>query len=159
MKFTVIAVGRIKDKWIKEGIAEYSDRLKRFGKLEIIEIPDEKIPENLSEKEMKIAMDREGKRILARWPAGAWAAALSPSGDQLGSRGLSDQMERKMVSGTNHFLFLIGGSNGLSDEVLQKADRTLSFGKHTFPHQLFRIMLLEQIYRTQKIRAGETYHK
>lgn len=159
MKISIIAVGKIKDRWLRDGIDEFAKRLKRFGRLDIIEVPDEKVTEGCSEKELAIAMEKEGGRILSKWPADAWSAALSPGGDQLGSEGLSKLMDRQMVSGTSHFLFIVGGSNGLPDTVLKKADRRLSFGDHTFPHQLFRVMLLEQIYRAMKIRAGETYHK
>ena len=159
MRISIIAVGKIRDRWIRDGIDEYAGRLRRFGRLDIIEVADEKVPDGYSEKEVGLAMEKEGERILSRWPADAWAAALSPRGDQLGSEGLSRLMDQRMISGTNHFLFVIGGSNGLSEEVLKKGDRRLSFGGHTFPHQLFRVMLLEQIYRGMKIRAGETYHK
>ncbi len=159
MKITVIAVGKIKDRWIKDGIDEYTKRLKRFAKLEIIEIPDEKVPDSFSEKDVLRAIDREGERILSRWPSGAWAMAMSPTGKQLGSKGLADLLGKQTVSGTNHFLYIIGGSNGLSEQILKKANQKLSFGSHTFPHQLFRVMLLEQVYRAEKIRAGETYHK
>lgn len=159
MKVSIIAVGKIKDRWISDGIAEYAKRLKRFVQLNLIEIPDERVPDSMSKKQILQAMDREGEKILSRWPADAWALALSPKGEQLGSEGLAAMIGKRTVSGVNHFLFIIGGSNGLSEKVLKKANRKLSFGSHTFPHQLFRVMLLEQIYRAEKIRAGETYHK
>ena len=159
MRITIIAVGKIRDRWISEGISEYARRLKRFARLEIVEIPDEKVPESYSEKDIAGALEKEGEKILARWPGSAWSAALCPKGDQLGSEGLAELIGRRCVSGSSHFLFIIGGSNGLSPGVLKRSDRRLSFGNHTFPHQLFRIMLLEQIYRAEKIRAGETYHK
>ena len=159
MKVTLITVGRIRDQWIRDGLDEYSKRLKRFCRLEILEIPDRKVPESFSEKEITLAVNAEGERILQKWPADCWSIALTPGGKQLGSEGLARLLDARMVSGTSHFLFLVGGSNGLSDQVLKKADSRLSFGSHTFPHQLFRVMLLEQIYRAQKIRSGETYHK
>ncbi len=159
MRFTIIAAGKIRDKWINEGIAEYSKRLKRFGKLEIIEIPDEKVPEKFSEKEILQAVEKEGKKMLARWPSDAWGIAMDLQGDAPGSEGLADLLSRRGVAGTHHVVFAIGGSNGLSSEVLKKCRKKISFGPNTFPHQLFRLMLLEQIYRARKIMAGETYHK
>ncbi len=154
MKITIIAVGKIKEDWINKGIAEYSKRLKRFVTLDIIEVPDE--PEG---KNSLQASEKEGEKILAKLPRSARIYALSPSGDQLGSKGLANLISKQAVDGISHFVFIIGGSRGLSPAVLESAHKRLSFGKHTFPHQLFRVMLLEQIYRAQKIRAGETYHK
>lgn len=159
MRITIIAAGKIRDKWINEGIVEYSKRLKRFGRLEIIEIQDEKVPEKYSEKETVKAVNREGQKMLARWPAEAWGIALDPRGKTIGSEGLADLLSRRAVAGTHHVVFTIGGSNGLSGEVLTKCRKKISFGPNIFPHQLFRVMLLEQVYRARKIMAGETYHK
>jgi 23S rRNA (pseudouridine1915-N3)-methyltransferase len=159
MRTTIIAVGRIREKWISDGIGEYSERLKRFGRLEIIELPDEKVPERYSGKETAQAVAREGVRILSRWPAGAWGVAMDPRGQQLGSEGLADLIARRAVEGSSHMLYIIGGSNGISAEVLNCCGSRISFGPNTFPHQLFRVMLLEQLYRAAKIAAGETYHK
>ncbi len=159
MRITIIAAGKIRDKWINEGIAEYTKRLKRFGKLEIIEIADEKVPEKYSGKETLQAVGREGKKMLSRWPSDAWGIAMDLKGDTPGSEGLAELLSRRAVAGTHHVIFAIGGSNGLSDEVLAKCRKRISFGPNTFPHQLFRLMLLEQIYRARKIMAGETYHK
>ncbi|MCK5735456.1 MAG: 23S rRNA (pseudouridine(1915)-N(3))-methyltransferase RlmH, partial [Spirochaetaceae bacterium] len=147
MRITIIAAGKIRDKWINEGIAEYTKRLKRFGKLEIIEVRDEKVPEKYSAKEIAQAVNREGKKMLARWPSDAWGIAMYLGGDTPGSEGLADLLSRRAVAGTHHIVFAIGGSNGLSDEVLGKCRKKISFGPNTFPHQLFRVMLLEQIYR------------
>ena len=159
MRITIIAAGKIRDKWINEGIAEYSKRLKRFGRLEIIEVQDEKVPEKYSEKETEKAVNREGQKILARWPSDTWGIALDPRGETIGSEGLADLLSRQAVAGTHHVVFAIGGSNGLSGEVLTKCRKKISFGPNIFPHQLFRVMLLEQVYRARKIMAGETYHK
>jgi 23S rRNA (pseudouridine1915-N3)-methyltransferase len=159
MRITIIAAGKIRDKWINEGISEYTKRLKRFGKLEVIEIADEKVPEKYSEKEIIQAVNREGKKMLARWPSDAWGIAMDLRGETPGSEGLADMLSRRAVAGTHHVAFVIGGSNGLSEEVLARCRKKISFGPNTFPHQLFRLMLLEQIYRARKIMAGETYHK
>ena len=159
MRITIIAAGKIRDKWINEGIAEYTKRLKRFGKLEIIEIADEKVPEKYSGKETVQAVNREGAKMLSRWPTDAWGIAMDLKGDTPGSEGLADLLSRRAVAGTHHVIFAIGGSNGLSDEVLAKCRKRISFGPNTFPHQLFRLLLMEQIYRARKIMAGETYHK
>ncbi len=159
MRITIIAAGKIRDKWINEGIAEYSKRLKRFGKFEIIEIADEKVPEKYSAKEITQAVNKEGMKMLARWPSDAWGIAMDIGGEVPGSKGLANLLARRGVAGTHHVVFAIGGSNGLSGEVLSKCRKRISFGPNTFPHQLFRVMLLEQIYRASKIMAGETYHK
>lgn len=156
---TVIAAGKIKDKWINDGMAEYQKRLKRFGRLEIVEVPDEKVPEKYSDKETAQAVEREGQKMLARWPADAWGIALDPQGKTIGSEGLARLLAERGVAGTHHVAFIIGGSNGLSPEVLSRCQKRISFGPNIFPHQLFRVMLLEQIYRARKIMAGETYHK
>lgn len=159
MKMTVIVAGKIRDKWILDGVAEYQKRLKRFGRLEIIEIPDEKVPEKYSEKETAQAVGREGQKMLSRWPADAWGIALDPGGVAIGSEGLAKLLAKRGVAGTHHVVFAVGGSNGLAPEVLSRCQKSISFGPNIFPHQLFRVMLLEQIYRARKIMAGETYHK
>ncbi len=154
MKITLIAVGKIREDWINQGIAEYSKRLRRFVSLDIIEVPDEPEGKNASR-----SMEKEAEKILGRIPPNGWICTLTPSGEQLGSEGLAEMISRQTVNGISHFIFIIGGSRGLAPAVLQRSQKKLSFGKHTFPHQLFRVMLLEQIYRAEKIRAGETYHK
>jgi 23S rRNA (pseudouridine1915-N3)-methyltransferase len=159
MKITVIAAGKIRDNWINDGMAEYTKRLKRFGSLEIIEVPDEKVPEKYSEKETAQAVEREGRKMLTRWPGDAWGIAMDLRGETLGSEGLAGLLSRRAVAGTHHVVFVIGGSNGLSPAVLAKCQKRVSFGPNTFPHQLFRVMLLEQLYRARKIMARETYHK
>ncbi|MCK5248320.1 MAG: 23S rRNA (pseudouridine(1915)-N(3))-methyltransferase RlmH, partial [Spirochaetaceae bacterium] len=118
MRITIIAAGKIRDTWINEGISEYTKRLKRFGKLEIVEVPDEKVPEKYSEKEIIQAVSREGRKMLARLPSDNWGIALDPRGETIGSEGLADLLSRRAVAGTHHVVFVIGGSNGLSGEVL-----------------------------------------
>ena len=159
MKITVIAAGKIKEKWVKEGIEEYTGRLKRFASVNIIEIADEKVPEKFSEKEIQKALEKEAEKIIKKIPTGSWTAALSPNGRTTGSKELADLLKEKKNSGVSHFVFIIGSSNGLSEKVLNKCASIISFGPNVFPHQLFRIFLLEQLYRAEKINAGHTYHK
>ena len=159
MKITIIAVGKIKEKYIKQGIKEFKKRLSNYTKLSIIEIPDEKAPENLSEKEMEIVKDTEGENILKKLDNYSYVIALDKDGDQLSSIDFANKIKKLTVQGNSSFTFIIGGSLGLSDEVLKKSNLKLSFSKMTFPHQLFRLILLEQVYRTFRINRGEPYHK
>ncbi|HHY90435.1 MAG TPA: 23S rRNA (pseudouridine(1915)-N(3))-methyltransferase RlmH [Clostridiales bacterium] len=159
MNITVIAVGKIKEKYIQEGIKEFAKRLSRYCTLEIIEIDDEKAPENLSEREKEIVKEKEGNRIISKIPQNSFIISLEIKGEQLSSKELSKKLEKLMVSGINHITFIIGGSLGLSKDVLNRSDYKLSFSKLTFPHQLMRLILLEQIYRSWKIMKKEPYHK
>ncbi|MDT8299081.1 MAG: 23S rRNA (pseudouridine(1915)-N(3))-methyltransferase RlmH [Spirochaetaceae bacterium] len=159
MKVTVMAAGKIKESWISEGITEFTKRLRRFVNLSIIEITDEKVPESYSEKQISQAVEREGRKMLDRWPSDALGIAMDPGGRSVGSEGLAKLMDRWAVNGTSHLVFVIGGSNGISPEVVNLCREKISFGPHVFPHQLFRVMLLEQIYRARKIIAKEPYHK
>ena len=159
MKITVIAVGKIKERYFTGAIEEYAKRLSRFCRLELVEVPDEKTPDGAgAAQELKIR-EREGARILQKLPAGSYVIALAIDGKQPDSVELSRQMERWNVGGISHLTFLIGGSLGLSPEVLDRADERLSFSRMTFPHQLMRVILLEQIYRSYMIRSGAPYHK
>ena len=158
MKITVICVGKIKEKYFTAAIDEYSKRLSRFAKLEIIEIKDEKIPDNASLKEEIQIKEKEGKGILSAIKDGAYVAALCIEGKEHASEELAAKIEKISMS-SSHIVFIIGGSLGLSDEVKNRADIKLSFGKMTLPHQLMRVVLLEQIYRCFKINNNETYHK
>lgn len=159
MNITIIAVGKIKEKYIQEGIKEFSKRLSRYCFLNIIEVDDEKAPENLSPKDMEIIKAKEGEKILAKIPQNSFIISLEINGKQLSSEELSRKMEDLMISGINHISFIIGGSIGLSDEVIIRSNFRLSFSKMTFPHQLMRLILLEQIYRGFKIMKNEPYHK
>ena len=159
MKITIIAVGKIKEKYIKQGIKEFKKRLSNYTKLNIIEIPDEKAPENLSEKEMEIVKDTEGENILKKLDNYSYVIALDKDGDQLSRIDFANKIKKLTVQGNSSFTFIIGGSLGLSDEVLKKSNLKLSFSKMTFPHQLFRLILLEQVYRAFRINRGEPYHK
>lgn len=159
MKITLITVGKIKEKYFTDAIAEYAKRLSRYCKLEIIEVADEKTPDNASEGLENQIKEKEGERIFSKVPDNAYVVALAIDGKQLSSEELADKMEKWNVNGVSHLVFIIGGSLGLTQKVLNRADYSLSFSKMTFPHQLMRVVLLEQIYRSFRIRNHEPYHK
>jgi len=159
MKITIITVGKIKEKYLKDAIAEYSKRLSKYCKLEIVEVTDEKTPDNASELVENSIRSKEAERILKYVKDDAYVITLEINGKQLTSEELADKVEKLGVQGTSHIIFIIGGSIGLGEEVLQKSDYALSFSKMTFPHQLMRVILLEQIYRSYRIISGEPYHK
>ena len=158
MKITIVAVGKIKEKFFAQAIDEYKKRLSRYCNVEIVEVPDEKAPESMSEKQEEKVKLVEGERILKNIKEG-FIVALAIEGKQLASEELAKLIEEKKTGGVSHITFIIGGSLGLSKEVLERADMLLSFSKMTFPHMLMRVILLEQIYRAHKISAGEPYHK
>ena len=159
MKITLITVGKIKEKYFTDAIAEYAKRLSRYCKLEIVEVADEKTPDNASEGLENQIKEKEGERILSKVPDNAYVVALAIDGKQLSSEELADKMEKWNVNGVSHLVFIIGGSLGLTQKVLNRADYSLSFSKMTFPHQLMSVILLEQIYRSYRIMKGEPYHK
>lgn len=159
MKITLITVGKIKEKYFTDAIAEYAKRLSRYCKLEIIEVADEKTPDNASEGLENQIKEKEGERIFSKVPDNAYVVSLAIDGKQLSSEELADKMEKWNVNGVSHLVFIIGGSLGLTQKVLNRADYSLSFSKMTFPHQLMRVILLEQIYRSFRIRNHEPYHK
>ena len=158
-RYSILAVGKIKEPFYRQAIAEFEKRLGKYIKLTIIEIQDEKTPENASVQEQKIILDKEGARLMKQIPANAYVIALAIQGRQLDSMQLSEMVQSLGVGGTSHIVFLIGGSLGLADTVLKNADLQLSFSKMTFPHQLMRIILLEQVYRSMRIIHHEPYHK
>ena len=159
MNINIVCVGKIKEKYLKLGIDEFKKRLSKYCKLDIIELDDEKAPENLSDKEINIIKDKEGKKILSKVRANSYVIALAIDGKNISSEELADTMKNLAVRGNSNITFIIGGSLGLSDEVLSRADYKLSFSKMTFPHQLMRLILLEQVYRAYRINNGEPYHK
>ena len=159
MKVTVIGVGRLKEKYWQLAIDEYSKRLGKYIKLNIIEVADEKAPENLSVAEAQIVKKSEGERILKNIKSDMYVIALAIEGKMLTSEELSGFLNERMVRGDGNIAFVIGGSLGLSSEVMERADYKLSFSKMTFPHQLMRVILLEQIYRSYRIINNEPYHK
>ena len=159
MRISIICVGKIKEKYLKLGIDEFKKRLSKYCKLEIIELDDEKAPENLSDKEMLMIKEKEGKKILSKIKDNSYVIALAIDGKNLSSEELADTINNLGVRANSHIVFIIGGSLGLSDEILSRANYKLSFSKMTFPHQLMRLILLEQVYRAYRINSGEPYHK
>ena len=159
MKITILCVGKIKEKFYRDAIAEYEKRLSRYCKLEIVEVADEKTPDNASELVERQIKEKEADRMEKYLKEGAFVCALAIDGKQLDSVELSEKIEQLGTGGTSHIIFLIGGSLGMSDELLKKADMKLSFSKMTFPHQLMRVILLEQVYRAYRIMNHEPYHK
>lgn len=159
MNITIISVGKLKEKYLKLGIEEFSKRLSKYCKLDMIELDDEKCPENLSEKDMEIVKNKEGQKILSKVKSNSYVIALAIDGKNLSSEELADTMSKLAVRGNSHITFIIGGSLGLADEVLKRADYKLSFSKMTFPHQMMKLILLEQVYRVFRINNNEPYHK
>ena len=159
MKITILAVGKIKEAFYREAVAEFQKRLRRYVKLEIIETADEKTPEDASALENSRIRELEGERLLKYIRTDAYVTALAIEGKMLDSEGLSEKIKMLGVNGVSHIVFVIGGSLGLSEAVLKRADLQLSFSKMTFPHQLMRVILLEQIYRSYRIINHEPYHK
>ena len=159
MNITIITVGKLKEKYLKQGIEEYLKRLTAYAKVEIIELPDEKAPETLSDIEMIQIKDKEGERILSKINPDAHVIALAIEGKMKTSEELADTIDKLGTYGKTKITFVIGGSLGLSQQVMKRADEALSFSKMTFPHQLMRLILVEQIYRAYRIIRGEPYHK
>lgn len=159
MKITLLTVGKIKEKYFAMAIDEYKKRLGRYANLEIIEVADEKTPDGASEKEEAMIKAKEGERLIAKLKDRAYVIALAIDGKMYDSVGLSRHIDDLALKGQSHLVFIIGGSLGLSDNVLKLANEKLSFSKMTFPHQLMRVILLEQVYRAFKISCREPYHK
>ncbi len=159
MNISIVTVGKLKEKYLKQGIEEYTKRLSAYAKIDIIEIPDEKAPETLSEQEMLQVKGKEGERILAKVPDDAHVIALAIEGKMNSSEELADTLDKLATYGKSKIVFVIGGSLGLSKDVMKRANDTLSFSKMTFPHQLMRLILVEQVYRAFRINRGEPYHK
>lgn len=163
MKITILCVGKIKEKFYRDAIEEYAKRLTRYCKLEIIEVADEKTPDGASAAEEMQIRQKEGERVLARLEkcrqSSSYVMALAIDGRELDSVELSQKLEKLVTDGISHVIFLIGGSLGMSKELLAAADFKLSFSRMTFPHQLMRVILLEQIYRGYRIMNREPYHK
>ncbi|QMS84720.1 23S rRNA (pseudouridine(1915)-N(3))-methyltransferase RlmH [Candidatus Xianfuyuplasma coldseepsis] len=159
MNITIIAVGKIKENYLNQGIEEYTKRLSSYAKLNIIEVKDEKAPESLSTKEQDQVKDKEGDKILAKIPSDSYVIALTIKGHAFSSEELANKIEDIKTYNSSHITFIIGGSLGLSNSVLRKTDLELSFSSFTFPHQLMRLILLEQLYRSFRINNNEPYHK
>ncbi|NLL01105.1 MAG: 23S rRNA (pseudouridine(1915)-N(3))-methyltransferase RlmH [Clostridiales bacterium] len=159
MKISLICVGKLKERFLTMGVDEFKKRLGRYCNLDIIELPDEKTPDNASSSMEEAIKNKEGERILKVLKDDSYCIALVIMGKMLSSEELAEHMEKLFVSGKSHISFVIGGSLGLSDNVLRRADYHLSFSKMTFPHQLMRLLLVEQIYRAYRIINKEPYHK
>ena len=159
MNITLITVGKIKEKYLKDAIAEYSKRLSKYCKLEIVEVADEKTPDQASENVERQIRQKEGERILRYVKDDAYVFTLEIGGTMLDSVAFAKKMETLGIQGKSHLIFIIGGSIGLGEEVLRRSDYALSFSKMTFPHQLMRVILLEQVYRGYRIIEGAPYHK
>lgn len=159
MRITILCVGKIKEKFYRDAIAEYEKRLSRYCKFEVIEVADEKTPDHASDTEETMIKNKEADRMEKYLKDSSYVIALAIDGKQLDSVQLSGKLESLGTSGTSHIIFVIGGSLGLSDRILNRADYKLSFSKMTFPHQLMRVILSEQIYRSYRIMNHEPYHK
>lgn len=159
MKITILTVGKIKEAFYREAAAEFQKRLSRYVKLEIIEVPDEKTPEEASDREKEKIVELEGARLMKYIRPDMYVIALAIEGRMLDSIEFSEKIRLLGVNGTSHIAFVIGGSLGLAGSICRRADVKLSFSKMTFPHQLMRVILLEQIYRSYRIMNHEPYHK
>ncbi|AMK57252.1 23S rRNA (pseudouridine(1915)-N(3))-methyltransferase RlmH [Bifidobacterium angulatum] len=159
MQIDIICVGKVKEQYLRDAIAEYSKRLGRYCKLNILEVADEKTPEHASEGVERQIKAKEGERIAKHIKPGAYVIALAIDGQQVTSEGFACKIDQLGIQGVSHIQFVIGGSIGMDDAILRQANYKLSFSKMTFPHQLMRVILLEQVYRAYKINAHEPYHK
>jgi 23S rRNA (pseudouridine1915-N3)-methyltransferase len=159
MQVHIIAVGKIKEKYLQEGIAEYQKRLRPYVKLNILEIAESKRTGNLSPSQQELVKDGEGARVLAAIPHDTQAIVLDPGGERWSSENLAEQIHQWEISGRNNLCFIIGGDLGLSDMVLTKSNIRLSLSPMTITHQMVRLILLEQLYRACKINHNEPYHK
>lgn len=159
MNIQIISVGKLKEKYLKMGIEEYTKRLGSYAKVDIVEVPDEKAPEQLSPADMEIVKKKEGDRILAKIGADTYVIALAIEGKMKSSEQLASDLESLMTYGRSKIAFVIGGSLGLHEDVMKRSDEKLSFSKMTLPHQLMKLVLVEQIYRAFRIIKNEPYHK
>lgn len=159
MKIKVVTVGKLKEKYLKDGIAEYSKRISRFAKFEMIELSDEKTPDKASESENQKILEIEGQRILSKVADRDFVIVLAIEGKTLSSEEFSKRLEEASIKGFSTLTFIIGGSLGLSSAVKNRANLSVSFGRLTLPHQLMRLVLVEQIYRAFTIQQGSPYHK
>ena len=156
---TLLAVGKLKEKFYAEAVKEYEKRLSAFCRFKIIELPEVRLPENPGRSEISAGLEKEAVKIGEAVPKGAWFCVLTPEGKELSSEALAAKLDEIKLAGKSEACFLIGSSYGMAPEIKQKADFRLSFGPMTFPHHLMRVMALEQIYRAQTIEAGTKYHK
>ncbi len=158
-EITLITMGKLKEKFYIDATSEYEKRLNGYCRFRLTELPEVRLPDNPSPGEIAAGLDKEGESILSKIPKGAWFCILTPEGKQLSSEGLADKMKEVKLSGKSSACFLIGSSFGISPKIKEKADFKLSMGPMTFPHHLARVMVLEQLYRSESIQAGSKYHK
>ena len=159
MNITVICLGKLKEKYLTDAINEYSKRISAYGKLDIIELTPVKLSENPSDSEIKTALEKEAIKKIKKTPQNAFIIPLCVEGDLLSSEGLANKFNKILLSGKSNIVFIIGSSYGLADIIKEQAHLRLSFSKMTFPHQMMRVILLEQVYRAFKINKNEAYHK
>lgn len=159
MKITILCVGKVKEKFYRDAIDEFMKRLSRYAKVAIIEVPDEKTPDQASDTEVNMIKDKEGAKLMKSLKEDAYMVALAIDGKMRDSVSFANHIDELGVRGVSHICFIIGGSLGLSDEILRTVDEKISFSAMTFPHQLMRVILLEQIYRAYRIMNNEPYHK
>lgn len=159
MNIKIVTVGKLKEKYLIQGINEYVKRLGAYCKIQLVEVSDEKAPESMSEAEMLQVKEKEGKKILAKIKDQEYVFALAIEGKNPTSEAFAQQIEQLGIQGKSQLVFVIGGSLGLSQEVMQRSDTQISFGKMTYPHQLMKLILVEQIYRAFRINTGAPYHK
>ena len=159
MQIDILCVGKIKERFFRDALEEYKKRLSRYCKVTEIEVADEKTPDEASETEVRQIKEKEGTRLLSKIQESAYVIALAIEGKSLSSEEMAEKLGSLAINGQSHLQFVIGGSLGLSPEVLNRADMKLSFSKMTFPHQLMRVILAEQIYRSYRILRNEPYHK
>jgi 23S rRNA (pseudouridine1915-N3)-methyltransferase len=159
VNISIISVGKLKEKYLKMGIEEYTKRLGSYAKIDLVEVADEKAPENLSDADMEIVKKKEGERILAKIGADTYVIALAIEGKMKSSEQLAEDLQSLMTYGRSKVAFIIGGSLGLHEDVMQRSDEKLSFSKMTLPHQLMKLVLVEQVYRAFRIMKNEPYHK
>lgn len=159
MQITVVAVGKLKEKYLNAGVDDFRKRLSRYCKFELVETGEEKVPEGLSAAEKKMIKDKEGAGILRHLKAGKYVIALDIQGEMLSSRDFAEFIRKLGLTGNSHIIFVIGGTLGLSEKVLRRANFRLSFSSMTFPHQMMRLILLEQLFRAFRIIKNEPYHR
>jgi 23S rRNA (pseudouridine1915-N3)-methyltransferase len=159
VNISIVSVGKLKEKYLKQGIDEYLKRLGPYAKVEVIEVPDEKAPETLSDSEMIMVKDAEGERILSKIGQDVHVIAMAIEGKAISSEDLANNLDKLATYGKSKVAFVIGGSLGLSEAVMKRANEKISFGKITYPHQLMKLVLVEQIYRAFRINRNEPYHK
>lgn len=159
MQIKIISVGKLKEKYLQQGVSEYLKRLKKYARVEVLEVMDEKISEKASPAQENIGIEKEGERVLKLLDPGSFFVVLAVEGRLFTSEEMSEMLQKNALEGKSKITFVVGGALGLSSKVKERADLLLSFSPLTFPHQLMRLILVEQLYRAFKITRGEPYHR